>query len=147
VGAGDAIAAISIEVDTLSNTSTPVNICSVRRPIAIMEDCCTPLAEAPLDAEEASSMASALGVLADPARLRLLSLLATCDEACVCNLTEPVGLSQPTVSHHLKVLTEAGLLERQQRGRWVFYRLRREPLRAVAEALDPVRSLSTAPAG
>ena len=82
-------------------------------------------------------MASALRVLADPVRLQIVSLLAGTEEACVCELTPALGVSQPTVSHHLRVLTEVGLTEREQRGRWVYYRLRPEPLRLVAEALDP----------
>ena len=88
------------------------------------------------DAEE---LATAFKAIADPARLRLLSFIAAqpSAEACVCHLIEPVGLSQPTVSHHLKVLTEAGLLERERRGTWMFYRLvpaRVEALRAGAGA-------------
>jgi ArsR family transcriptional regulator len=82
-------------------------------------------------------MASALRVLADSVRLRIVSLLAGAQEACVCDLTPAVGVSQPTVSHHLRVLTEAGLVEREQRGRWAYYRLRPEPLRLVADALVP----------
>src|SRR5262249_13943294 len=74
----------------------------------------------------------------DPARLRLVSLIAAQPdaEACVCNLTEPLGLSQPTVSHHLKVLHEAGILAREQRGRWAYYRLMPEPLRLLSDALS-----------
>lgn len=84
-------------------------------------------------------MAAALKVLADPARLRVLSLLATTEgsEVCACNLTEPLALSQPTVSHHLKVLTEAGLLEREQRGKWAYFRLVPERLAIVRAALRP----------
>ena len=79
----------------------------------------------PLDAEEADQLAAALKVIADPARLRLLSLIQAQPrhEACVCHLTEPLGLSQPTVSHHLKVLLNAGLVEREQRGSWAFFRV------------------------
>jgi ArsR family transcriptional regulator len=84
-------------------------------------------------------MAAALRVVADPARLRLLSIIAATEgrEACVCNLTEPMELSQPTVSHHLKVLADAGLLEREQRGRWAFFRLVPERLEVVRRALAP----------
>jgi ArsR family transcriptional regulator len=94
---------------------------------------CPPLLEGALDADEAEAMARALRVLADPARLRLLSLIQAqpTGEACVCHLTEPLGLSQPTVSHHLKVLHEAGLVEREQRGSWVFYRVQRKQLRSL----------------
>jgi len=95
--------------------------------------------DAPLSAEEALDLASALRVVADPARLRLLSLIASADgaEACVCDLTEPLGLSQPTVSHHLKVLTDAGVLRREQRGRWAFYHVLPEPLDLLRKALSP----------
>ena len=83
-------------------------------------------------------MAAALKVLAEPARLRLLSLIqAQPDgEACVCHLTEPLGLSQPTVSHHLKVLLESGLVEREQRGSWAFFRVKPEPLAALRAILS-----------
>jgi ArsR family transcriptional regulator, arsenate/arsenite/antimonite-responsive transcriptional repressor len=109
----------------------------VRREIALMKDCCTPLGPAPLSGDEAERMAAALRVLADPVRLQIVSLLAVTDEACVCDMTPSVGVSQPTVSHHMRVLFEAGLVEREQRGRWVYYRLRPEPLEAVAGALAP----------
>jgi ArsR family transcriptional regulator len=109
----------------------------VRKEIALLEDCCTPLGPAPLSNEEAERMAGALRVLADPVRLQIVSLLGSTEEACVCDLTAPVGVSQPTVSHHLRVLLDAGLVEREQRGRWVYYRLRPEPLELVASALAP----------
>jgi ArsR family transcriptional regulator, arsenate/arsenite/antimonite-responsive transcriptional repressor len=101
--------------------------------IAVIAECCPPLSEAPLAAGHAENVAAALRVLADPARLRLLSIIQAQPggEACVCHLTEPLGLSQPTVSHHLKVLTQAGLLERDQRGRWAYYRVVPEPLAAI----------------
>jgi ArsR family transcriptional regulator, arsenate/arsenite/antimonite-responsive transcriptional repressor len=101
--------------------------------IAVIAECCPPLSEAPLAADAAENVAAALRVLADPARLRLLSIIQAQPggEACVCHLTEPLGLSQPTVSHHLKVLTQAGLLERDQRGRWAYYRVVPEPLAAI----------------
>jgi ArsR family transcriptional regulator, arsenate/arsenite/antimonite-responsive transcriptional repressor len=93
--------------------------------------------QAPLDADEASALAEALRVVADPARLRLLSLLGAAPggEGCVCNLTEPLGLSQPTVSHHLKVLADAGLVEREQRGKWAYFRLVPERLELLRRAL------------
>jgi ArsR family transcriptional regulator, arsenate/arsenite/antimonite-responsive transcriptional repressor len=95
-----------------------------------------------LDARNAERLAGALKVLADPARLRLLSLIQAQPggEACVCNLTAPLGLSQPTVSHHLKVLREAGLVEREQRGSWAYFRVVPEPLGALHGLLaEPVR--------
>ncbi|MFS0733868.1 metalloregulator ArsR/SmtB family transcription factor [Microbacterium sp. 1P10UB] len=87
--------------------------------------CCAPLVREPLTQSDAEQLAQTLKALADPARLRLLSIVAasTDQEACVCDLIEPVGLSQPTVSHHLKVLTEAGFLTRSKRGTWAYYRL------------------------
>ena len=72
---------------------------------------------------DADVMASRLKALADPTRLRLFSLVASTDEACACDLTEPLGVSQPTVSHHLKVLTQAGLVTREQRGTWAWFRV------------------------
>ncbi|MDE0545214.1 metalloregulator ArsR/SmtB family transcription factor [Microbacterium sp. C7(2022)] len=94
----------------------------------------------PLDAEQAEALARTLKALADPARLRLLSIVAASDgaEACVCDLTEPVGLSQPTVSHHLKVLTEAGFLTRSKRGTWAYYAL-------VPDALESLSTLLAQP--
>ena len=99
---------------------------------------CPPLLAAPLPAAEAENLARALKVLADPARLRLLSLIQSQPEheACGCNLTEPLGLSQPTVSHHLKVLLEAGLVERDQRGSWAYFRVVPDQLRALRELLS-----------
>ncbi len=85
------------------------------------ELCCAPLTSAPLSEADADELASRLKALADPARLRLLSLVLASGESCVCDLTEPVGLSQPTVSHHLKVLVDAGVLRREKRGRWAWF--------------------------
>jgi ArsR family transcriptional regulator, arsenate/arsenite/antimonite-responsive transcriptional repressor len=104
--------------------------------------CCTPIAGAPLDADEAADLARVLKALADPARLRLLSVIQAADggEACQCDLTEPVGLSQPTVSHHLKVLYDAGLVTREKRGAWAYYRAIPARLAAVAAALTDTRA-------
>ncbi len=103
----------------------------------IDDDCCPRLLGEPLGEDAAEKLAASLRVVADPARLRLLSLIAAHagGEACVCNLTEPLGLSQPTVSHHLRVLTDAGLVEREQRGRWAYFRVRPEPLELLRGAL------------
>jgi ArsR family transcriptional regulator len=105
--------------------------------IATIAASCPPLLDGPLDEHEALRLSQALKAIADPARLRLLSLIqAQPDrEACVCHLTEPLGLSQPTVSHHLKVLLQAGLVERDQRGSWAYYRVVPEPLAALRELL------------
>ena len=131
-----------MSVDTLTDPSTPVNMTCVREIALIDAECCPQVLAAPLDPEGAEKLAGALRVLADPARLRLLSLIGAHPngEACVCDLTAPLGLSQPTVSHHLKVLTEAGLLGREQRGRWVFYWVLPEPIELLRSALsEPVR--------
>jgi ArsR family transcriptional regulator len=99
--------------------------------------CCAPLTGEPITADAASALAHTLKALADPARLRLLSLVAAHEggEACVCDLTEPVGLTQPTVSHHLKVLVDAGLLSRDKRGVWAYYALVPGALDALADVL------------
>ncbi|WP_382305402.1 ArsR/SmtB family transcription factor [Herbiconiux sp. UC225_62] len=101
---------------------------------------CTPITVDALSADQAEVMARTLKALADPARLRLLSLVAAHDdaEACVCDLTEPLGLSQPTVSHHLKVLVDAGFLTRSKRATWAYYRLVPGSLDAVAGLLTSV---------
>jgi ArsR family transcriptional regulator, arsenate/arsenite/antimonite-responsive transcriptional repressor len=106
--------------------------------IATIAASCPPLLQGPLDHEEAQRLSRALKALADPARLRLLSLIQAQpgSEACVCHLTEPLGLSQPTVSHHLKVLLQAGVVEREQRGSWAYYRVTPEPLGALRDVLS-----------
>ncbi len=99
--------------------------------------CCAPLVRVPLSAEDATTLATILKAIADPARLRLLSLVAAHEggEACVCDLVEPLGLSQPTVSHHLRVLVDAGLLTREKRGVWAYYTLVPDSLDALAAVL------------
>jgi ArsR family transcriptional regulator len=99
--------------------------------------CCPPLHGAALDRRGAEDLATLLRALADPARLRLVSLIAAGGELCACDLTAPLGLSQPTVSHHLKVLVDAGFLRREQRGRWADFSVVPERLREVAAALQP----------
>jgi len=102
--------------------------------VADLAACCGPITTGVLDTVVARRLAGVLKALAEPTRLRLVSLIAAHDgaEACVCDLTAPVGLSQPTVSHHLKILVEAGLLERTQRGKWAYYRLVPAALDALA---------------
>jgi ArsR family transcriptional regulator len=99
--------------------------------------CCAPLTKEPLSADAADRIAPLLKAMADPVRLRLLSLVASHadGEACVCDLNDAFDLSQPTISHHLKVLHEAGLLDRSKRGTWVYYRLRAEALADLAALL------------
>lgn len=106
--------------------------------VADLAACCHPLTGGMLDTATAERLAGVFRALAEPTRLRLVSLIAAHDgaEACVCDLTDPVGLSQPTVSHHLRTLVDAGLLTREQRGRWAYYRL-------VPGALDALAGLLT----
>ncbi len=103
------------------------------------ETCCAPVTESVLDEGEAEELAGLFKVLADPARLRLLSMVATAaaGEACACDLVEPLGRSQPTVSHHLSLLVDAGLLTREKRGRWAWYRVVPERLEMLRTVLAP----------
>jgi ArsR family transcriptional regulator len=99
--------------------------------------CCAPLAAPVLSDEEAEATAELFKALADPARVRIVNLLATAGEpVCACNLNEPVGLAQPTVSHHLKKLVDAGLLEREQRGKWAYFSLKRDAVEKLAAVAD-----------
>jgi ArsR family transcriptional regulator len=102
-----------------------------------IEACCGPLLTGSLTEAEAEDLAAAFKVLADPARLRLLSMVANAPagEACACELVDPIGRSQPTVSHHLSVLTEAGLLTREKRGKWAWFRVDPERLSVLRDAL------------
>ncbi len=101
--------------------------------------CCPPISQTELSAADAEQLATTLKAVADPARIRLLSLIQTQPqgEACVCHLTEPLGLGQPTVSHHLKVLEDAGFLTHERRGRWVYYRVVPEAFVAVQDLFAP----------
>jgi ArsR family transcriptional regulator, arsenate/arsenite/antimonite-responsive transcriptional repressor len=99
--------------------------------------CCAPLAAPTLDDEEALATAEVFRALGDPARVRIVNLLATSSEpVCACELYEPLGLAQPTVSHHLKTLVEAGLLDREQRGKWAYFSLRRDAVEKLAVVAD-----------
>lgn len=98
--------------------------------------CCAPLASTSLTAQEAEATAALFRALGDPARVRIVNMLATAGgELCGCELTE-LGLAQPTVSHHLKKLHEAGLLEREQRGKWAYYSLKRDAAAKLAAVAD-----------
>jgi len=102
-----------------------------------MIDCCAPLAAEVLSDDEAAATAELFRALADPARVRIVNLLASAgDPVCACNLNEPFGLSQPTVSHHLKKLVEVGLLEREQRGKWAYFSLRPDAVQKLAAVAD-----------
>ena len=113
-----------------------------RTELPLLTDCCSPVVREVIQPAEAETLAGGFKALADPTRLRLISLVAAHEdaEACVCELTDPVGLSQPTVSHHLKILVDAGILTREQRGKWAYYRL-------VPGALDALAALIASPAG
>jgi ArsR family transcriptional regulator len=100
--------------------------------------CCSPVAAAPMDAAAALEVAVRLKALADPVRIRLMSLLLASDDVCTCDLAPAVGLTEATVSHHLSVLKRAGLItEGERRGMNVYYRARRESLGALIRVLDP----------
>ena len=104
--------------------------------------CCSPLTGGVLEAAAAERLAHVFKALADPARVKLLSLIAAANdgEACVCDLTVPLELSQPTVSHHMKLLVDAGLVSREQRGKWAYYRVNEWALERVAQLISPARA-------
>lgn len=102
-----------------------------------MSECCTPFLRTTVLDSEADELAETFRALGDPARITLLSLISERGEVCGCELVEPVGLSQPTVSHHLKVLHTAGLLERERRGRWIHYSVRQDRLSELQAVLSP----------
>jgi ArsR family transcriptional regulator len=121
--------------------ATDIEVCQYRcmsKPLVVLDPagtavCCPPLSAEPLSAEQAEQVAPQLKALADPVRLRLMSLVASHPggEACVCDLNDAFDLTQPTISHHLKVLHEAGLLDRDKRGVWVYYRARTQALASL----------------
>ncbi|MEV4122436.1 metalloregulator ArsR/SmtB family transcription factor [Micromonospora sp. NPDC049645] len=98
--------------------------------------CCAPIAARPMDAEQAAAVAPMFKALGDPVRLRLMSMIASVPEMCVCDLTPAFDLSGPTISHHLKVLREAGLVDSERRGTWVWYQARPDALRQLGALLD-----------
>src|SRR6266581_3349781 len=98
--------------------------------------CCGP-GTRPLDGSESELLAARFRALADPTRVAIVSRLASCDECCVCDLNDSFDLSQPTISHHLKVLRDAGLVESTRRGTWAYYRVKPETLAGLAAALAP----------
>jgi ArsR family transcriptional regulator, arsenate/arsenite/antimonite-responsive transcriptional repressor len=112
------------------------------RPLPLLaETCCTPLLRQPITASQAADLGRLLKALADPTRLRLVSMVAAHDggEACVCDLTEPLGLTQPTISHHLKILVDAGIFTRDKRGVWAYYALVPSAMDALAAVLSTTR--------
>jgi ArsR family transcriptional regulator len=108
-----------------------------KRSVATLDEaaCCRSVLEAPVGPDEANLLAAGFAALADPVRLRLLSMIATGDEVCSCNLLEPLGKAQPTVSHHTKILADAGLITGEKRGRWVYWRIVAEEVEALRQAL------------
>jgi ArsR family transcriptional regulator len=122
----------------VSNSRLPLTLSS--DPLA----CCTPLAREPMTEDQAQQVAPLLKALADPVRLRLMSMVLSHagGEACVCDLTPAFDLSQPTISHHLKVLHEAGLLDREKRGVWVYYQARPEAMTALMSLFASVGAVS-----
>ena len=115
-------------------------------PVASASACCAPLAEAPLSSADAGELSSRLKAVADPARLQLLSILMASEglRACTCDLTEPLGLSQPTVTHHLRKLLDAGLVSAERRGVWTYYRVEPSALAGLAAVLTPSQELAAA---
>jgi ArsR family transcriptional regulator len=110
-----------------------------QKQIAVLaaEPCCASVLAAPLDEHEAVQLAHGFAALADPVRLRMLSMIAASDEVCSCDLLEPLGKAQPTVSHHTKALADAGLIVGEKRGRWVFWRAVPERIGALRRSLAP----------
>lgn len=132
------------------DTSTFVNACVMMVHMALattslttddVAACCSPLTGGVLDTAAAERLASVFKALSDPARVKLVSLIAASEggEACICDLTEPLGLSQPTVSHHMKLLVDTGLVSREQRGKWAYYRVNAEALDRIATAVTPLQ--------
>ena len=129
------------------SNSRASSVLAVELPLA--EDplaCCVPLAREPISADQAAAVVPMLKAIADPARLRLLSIVLSHEgqEACVCDLTPYFDLSQPTISHHLKVLHDSGLLAREKRGTWVFYQARPDAMAALAGLFTAEDSVSSA---
>ncbi|WP_236796329.1 metalloregulator ArsR/SmtB family transcription factor [Amycolatopsis sp. GM8] len=112
---------------------------SKQLPVVVMDACCSPLADTPLSAEQAVELSRLFKAIADPVRLRLLSLIASHGggEVCVCDLTGAFDLTGPTISHHLKVLRESGLITGERRGTWVYYRAQPEVLARLSAVLVP----------
>lgn len=122
-------------------TSTEVNNFMIRRGIttgeliATGDLCCASVTEAPLSETDAIELAKVLAAISDPVRLRLLSIVAGNEEVCSCDLEGPLGRSQPTISHHTRILAEAGLITGERRGRWTWWRIDADRLSAVRRAL------------
>ena len=120
----------------MCHTGSMATLARSRLPV-LSDACCEPVTGGVVDTDAAEALARIFRALGDPTRVRLLSLIAAHadGEACVCDLIDPVGLTQPTVSHHLKQLVEAGLITREQRGKWAYYRVEQSALDTLATAL------------
>jgi ArsR family transcriptional regulator, arsenate/arsenite/antimonite-responsive transcriptional repressor len=138
----------ALEIDTcqclLHTDQVSASIASLQnRPVlpVIDQACCTPLLREPITASQAADLARLFKALADPTRLRLVAMVAAHDggEACVCDLTEPLGLTQPTISHHLKILVDAGIFTRDKRGVWAYYALVPSAMDALSAVLSTTR--------
>jgi ArsR family transcriptional regulator, arsenate/arsenite/antimonite-responsive transcriptional repressor len=129
---------VSTFFDTLTDIEASSVPLSVRSTPAEAVECCAPLAAPTLSDEEATATAELFKALGDPARVRILNSLATAggEPVCVCHMIEPLGLSQPTVSHHLKKLLDAGLVEREQRGKWAYFSLKPDAVDKLAVVAD-----------
>lgn len=131
------------DVSTIVNVTDILAVMSTVAPsvntLPLLTACCRSAPADVMPVAAAEQLAGVLKAIADPVRLRLISLVSAHEdgETCVCDLIEPVGLSQPTVSHHLRILVDAGVLTREQRGRWAYFRLVPETLDAVARAITP----------
>jgi ArsR family transcriptional regulator, arsenate/arsenite/antimonite-responsive transcriptional repressor len=149
---GTSVISISVYV-SLAEFAANINTCQYRRmpkSLVVLDPadptaCCPPLSVQPLSQAQAEQVAPLLKALADPVRLRLMSLVASHPggEACVCDLNEAFDLSQPTISHHLKVLHQAGLLDRDKRGVWVYYRARTEALASLGMLIGSLDTPAT----
>ena len=131
---------MSIDMSRETHLGKSIDICQY---IDMRQVCCVQPADARLSVDEASDIARALKALADPTRLRIVSMISSDEEICQCDLEVPLGLSQPTVSHHLKVLTDAGILDREKRGKWAFYRVASATMADIAATLAPAQASST----
>ncbi len=120
------------------NMCVIMDVVSTSATVGDVTACCSPLTGGALDSAAAERLASVFKALGDPARVKLVSLIAASEggEACICDLTGPLGLSQPTVSHHMRMLVEVGLVSREQRGKWAYYRVISEALDRIAAAVS-----------
>lgn len=130
---------VSTNVNALCTMSYMPAALSLTQPDAALAACCSPVTAGMVSDEAAATLARMFKALGDPTRVKLLSLIAASagGEACVCDLIDPVGLSQPTISHHMKVLADAGLITREQRGKWAYFSLAPQVLGSLAGALTP----------